>query len=259
MREIEIATHVPKRFRYPFFAKLCWYAAEKYLRDLKAKEDFPPRVLESIEALADFLVHESRTMEKGSEQGKREAKDAVPGDRVKDAPALARELRWRVRLAEGCPSDEDVSSRNMKKRKALATNGDTASTSANKRKRASEDHEDAETSVPSLFKNFQPKGWDVVRDSAGEEEEATMRVKRIDDGSDGWKDVWSQEVVESSEDGEEARMKRRRNVLVKVRRTAKGLERHRVERVVEEWSWEEGTASEAEAMEVEMNGHTGAG
>ena len=51
VREIEIATHVPKRFRYPHFTKLCWYAAEKYLRDLKAREEFQPRVLESIEAL----------------------------------------------------------------------------------------------------------------------------------------------------------------------------------------------------------------
>ena len=73
--------------------RLCWYAAEKYLRDLKGKEEFPPRVLEGIEALADFLVSEARTMERGSDSAKRQAKEDVPGDRIKDAPALARELR----------------------------------------------------------------------------------------------------------------------------------------------------------------------
>ena len=55
--------------------RLCWYAAEKYLRDLKAKEEFSPRVLEGVEALADFLVADSRTMERGNEQAKKAAKE----------------------------------------------------------------------------------------------------------------------------------------------------------------------------------------
>src|ERR1700730_14607994 len=78
------------------FDRLCWYVGEKYLRDRRAKEDFPSRILESIEVLADFLVSEVRTMERGLESVRRDVRDQVPNDKVKDAPAVARELRWRV-------------------------------------------------------------------------------------------------------------------------------------------------------------------
>ncbi|KAH8108208.1 jumonji protein [Cristinia sonorae] len=239
VREIEISTHVPKRFRYPHFTKLCWYAAEKYLRDLKAKEEFPPRVLESVEALADFLVNEGRMMEKGSDQAKKEAKEQVPGDRIKDAPALARELRWRVRLAEGYGSDEDSASRNLKKRKAPATNGDAGwlPGGPSKRKRVSDEHEEA---VASVYRNFKPKTWDLVREKEGEEEERTAVKRRVDGDDDRWKEVWGAEVVDGDDEGENVRVKSRRDVLVKVRRTGKGLERHRVERIVEEWEWQSG-------------------
>ena len=87
------------------FRRLCWYVGEKYLRDLRSREDFTPRVLESIEALSEFLVSEARAMERSPESVKRDIRDQVPGDKVKDAPALARELRWRVRLAEGYTRD----------------------------------------------------------------------------------------------------------------------------------------------------------
>ena len=46
-------------------------------------------------------------MERGNDHAKREAREQVPNDRVKDAPALARELRWRVRLARGESSDDE--------------------------------------------------------------------------------------------------------------------------------------------------------
>ncbi|KAG9089737.1 JmjC domain-containing histone demethylation protein 1, partial [Ceratobasidium sp. 392] len=102
VRDIEIATRVPKKFRFPFFTKICWYAADKYVRDLKAKEEFSPRVLEGLTALASFLVGEARSIERGT--GK-EAREHVPGDRIKEPGALARELRWRVRNARGVDSD----------------------------------------------------------------------------------------------------------------------------------------------------------
>ena len=101
--------------------RLCWYAGEKYLRDLKAKEEFPPRVLDSVEVLAEFLVSEARTMERGTDQTKKEAKDQVPGDRIKDAGAMARELRWRVRLAGGYESDDDSRLRRKPKASSVDT------------------------------------------------------------------------------------------------------------------------------------------
>ena len=47
------------------------------------------------------------------------------------------------------------------------------------------------------------------------------------------------------EGGIEGRVIRRRNVIVKVRQTEKGIERQKVERVFEEWTWpdEAGVAS----------------
>ncbi|TCD67652.1 JmjC domain-containing histone demethylation protein 1 [Steccherinum ochraceum] len=249
VREIEINTHVPKRFRYPHFTKLCWYAAEKYLRDLKAKEEFSPRVLESVEALADFLVSESRTMEKGADPAKRESREQVPGDKIKDGPALARELRWRVRLAEGYASDEDSHTRSLKKRKGLSSNGDAASTSGagSKRKRISEEHDDSRT---AMFRNFQPKGWDVIEDKAGQKEEKTIRKRKVDDSGEDWKHAWSQETVDADDEAEEeATVTSTRSVLIKVRRSGKGIERHRVERVLEDWTW---PATSGDSTDVKM-------
>ncbi|KAI0371831.1 Clavaminate synthase-like protein [Pilatotrama ljubarskyi] len=232
VREIEIATHVPKRFRFPFFVKLCWYAGEKYLRDLKAREEFPPRVLESVEALADFLVAEARTMERGTDPAKRQAKEEVPGDRIKDAPALARELRWRVRHAAGYSSDDE----NRSHRKAKSVNGEAAANGmGNKRKRVA--MESSEDSV-ELFRNFKRPAWDHVEEGPTERESKTLKVRRPDTKGSDWVREWvSGRGDAEAEDGEAARVERKRDVIVKVRRTAKGLERQRVERVLEEWAW----------------------
>ncbi|KAI0362800.1 Clavaminate synthase-like protein [Trametes cingulata] len=232
VREIEIATHVPKRFRFPFFVKLCWYAGEKYLRDLKAREEFPPRVLESVEALADFLVAEARTMERGTDTAKRQAKEEVPGDRIKDAPALARELRWRVRHAAGYSSDDDSRSH----RKAKAINGEAATNGVgNKRKRIA--MESSEDSI-ELFRNFKRPSWDHIEERPTERESTTLKVRRPDTNGTNWVQAWVSGMGDAEvSDGEEAHVERKRDVIVKVRRTAKGLERQKVERVLEEWAW----------------------
>ncbi|KAI0637306.1 hypothetical protein C8Q77DRAFT_1155150 [Trametes polyzona] len=237
VREIELATHVPKKFRFPFFVKLCWYAGEKYLRDLKAKEEFPPRVLESVEALADFLVSEARTMERGAEPAKRQAKEEVPGDRIKDAPALARELRWRVRLAAGYSSDDE--GRSHRKAKSAA-NGDAANGVGNKRKRiATEGSEDS----MELFRNFKRPSWDRVEELPTERVSKVAKARRPDTKSRDWAQAWvSGDGGMDVDDGAEARVDVKRDVIVKVRKTTKGLERQRVERVLEEWTWD-GTSS----------------
>ncbi|KAI0798128.1 JmjC domain-containing histone demethylation protein 1 [Abortiporus biennis] len=225
VREIEVATHVPKKFRFPYFVKLCWYVGEKYLRDLKAKEEFSSRVLESVEALADFLVDQVRKMEKGTEATKREAKEQIPHDKVKDAAAVARELRWRVRQAAGYASDDEGPSRRRGKA-AESVNG-----TGNKRKREEVGY--SEESTP-LFLNYRPQPWDKVTRKE-EAETSTEKVKRID-GCENWEDAWSECKEEEGED--EATVVRQRTVVVKVRRTEKGLERHKIERVVETWAWE---------------------
>jgi len=59
-------------------------------------------------ALTEFLVSEARILEHGGEQGKKEVKDQIPSERVKDAPAMVRELRWRLRSAAGYSSDDEL-------------------------------------------------------------------------------------------------------------------------------------------------------
>ena len=150
--------------------------------DLKAKEEFPPRVLEGIEALAEFLVAETRTMERGTEAARRQAKEEIPGDRVKDAPALARELRWRVRHAAGYASDDE--GRGQKRSRGSSANGDSVVNGAShKRKRAAADS--GEDGV-ELFRNFKPPGWDRVEEQPTETEHVSVRGRRPDSGSDTW-------------------------------------------------------------------------
>jgi len=49
-----------------------------------------------------------RTIEKGTEAAKREAKEQVPFDKIKDPASMARELRWRVRAAAGVDSGVEL-------------------------------------------------------------------------------------------------------------------------------------------------------
>lgn len=213
--------------------RLCWYAADKYLRDLKAKEEFSPRVLEGIEELASFLVSEVRAVEKGTEQAKKEAKDQIPAERVKDAPALARELRWRVRLAAGCSSDDE----GLVRKEVKPLNGHIVNGFGNKRKRGDLDASDGDA---MRFRNFKPKTWDSVADVTSESDKRLVKVSRPN--GDQWTEQWTNWTEDPLGDGDdEAGVDRRRDVIVKVRKTGKGIERQRVERVVEEWSWNEGS------------------
>ncbi|CUA72263.1 PHD finger and JmjC domain protein, putative [Rhizoctonia solani] len=164
IRDIEINTRVPKKFRFPFFTKMCWYAADKYVRDLKAKEDLSLRVLEGLASLATFLVSEARAIERGGAKDKdKEAKDQVPGDRVREPGSLARELRWRVRNARGLDSDGEGSGSPVPP--VPSTNGVG---SGAKRKRTEEPVvvpkiEEEKPESPVVFRNFVPRKWNEVR------------------------------------------------------------------------------------------------
>ena len=186
-------------------------------------------MLESIEVLSDFLVSEVRAMERGPESLRRDVRDQVPNDKVKDAPAVARELRWRVRLAQGYTSDEDQSGRFRAREPITKEVG-------RKRKR------DPDFSGgDSRFRNFQPKIWEAL----AEEQEEGVRHLTVqptqDIGSlvEGWTN-WKEEPITSQMvNGDKVEVGRRRQVIVKTRRTVHGFERQRVERVVETWNWDD--------------------
>ncbi|KAG6865888.1 hypothetical protein C0991_010969 [Blastosporella zonata] len=218
VRKIEIATQVPKKFRFPMFSKLCWYVGDKVLRDLKSPSgvSFSDRVHESMSKLADFLVSEVRILESGNEAAKKEVKDQIPADRVKDAAATARELRWRLRLAAGNASEDESSK---------------AKTNGSKRKRTTSMSPALEESS-EMFRNFRPKGWDKVVETSTEAETKAEKGRRPE-GED-WTELWTT-TDGGGEDVGEVRVQRHSSI--KVRRTATGIERHRIERVVEQWKW----------------------
>jgi len=179
----------------------------------------PARVLESMSALAEFLVSEARTLEGGSEKARKEVRDQIPSDRIKDAPAMARELRWRLRLAAGYPSD-DEGSQGVRK--------------MNKRKRGSSSVGSQDRFTP--FKHFKPKAWDSVTELKAMEETKPERRRRPEDG-ENWVEQWTEERMGGADGSEDAEVRRRRDVVVKVRKTAKGVEKQQIERIVEEWTW----------------------
>ncbi|KAJ7490053.1 jumonji superfamily protein [Mycena galericulata] len=224
IRKIEIATQVPKKFRFPLFSKLCWYVADKYLRDMKtpAGASYPPRVLTSLLALAEFLVAEVRILERGSDQAKKEVREQIPADRVKDPAIVARELRWRVRLAAGNASDDEGSS-------AIKTNG-----LGIKRKRTAEEEE------RPRFKNFKPRRWDNVVENSEEGEARVVKASKPSEDDDAWKERWVNWTSAAVEpEATEVQVKSRTETIVRIRRTGEGLERQRVERIVESWEWQQ--------------------
>ena len=177
-------------------------------------------------------------MERGPDSLKRDVRDQVPIDKVKDAPAVARELRWRVQLAQGYTSDEDQSGR-FRAREPMAKEV------GRKRKK------DAEFSQGgSKFRNFQPKIWEAL---AEEQEEGVRHLtvqptQDISSLAEGWTD-WKEEPIRSQVvNGDNVEVGRRRQVIIKTRRTVHGFERQRVERVVETWNWDDVGDASAKAQ-----------
>ncbi|KAI0273867.1 jumonji protein [Gloeopeniophorella convolvens] len=251
VRNIEIATRVPKKFRFPLFTRLCWYVGERWLRELRAKEETSPRVLESIEALAEFLVSEARIMERGSAAARRESHDQVPGDKVKDGPALARELRWRVRIAEGYNSDGD--------RSRQGRDGEEQPTKDAPRKRKlTTELLQTPSQTESGFRNFQPKVWETFEEKLedGVRHLTVQRPEGVSSWPDGWIDWDEEPEFVPSENGKRVEVGRQRQVTVKMRRTLRGFERQRVERVVERWNWcnEEADISSAKLESIPSEG-----
>lgn len=166
-------------------------------------------------------------MERGPDMPKKEAKDNVPSDRVKDAPALARELRWRLRLARYGTSDGDVTSPDVHQKR--------------RRRDARAENDDKQ---PKL-KGIEPKTWDVSQ--VTKKEEQFVALGRSPPGQESnWADRWLTEENETNRrqgmDVEDKpwgpNVTKKREDIVRVRRTMFGLERQRLHREIETWEWQ---------------------
>ena len=192
-------------------------------------------------------------MERGSEAAKRDVKEQVPSDRIKDAPALARELRWRVRLAAGTTSDDEEHGRPFKK---ALTNGSANVHGGVKRKRSPMEMHGTETGTTLgrvQFRNFQPKVWDVAEDLPKEEE--TQTVQAVYPEEVGWQQRWTKwdDGALVGDAGRQALVGRKREITIRARKIDGGLERQRIERMFERWEWSGvSDADAAENGDVEM-------
>jgi hypothetical protein len=95
-------------------SRLCWYVAEYWVKQLRERTAYRPsasgqahsgedpipiRVLEGLNALAEFLVGESSTLENPLTDAKKRKSiyDRIPKEVVTNASTLARDLQWRAR------------------------------------------------------------------------------------------------------------------------------------------------------------------
>lgn len=154
---------------------------------------------------------------------------------------MARELRWRANLASGHGSDDEDARPKQRANGNGNGNGTGTGVNGHKRKRAvseSPSHDER----PLRFKNFKPRQWDSVKEEKGQDEKRVVHSRRPDTSvkTEEWKGAWEEwaEEVKDAEGEAAAEVSSRRDVVVKLRRTEKGLQRERSERVVEEWVWQ---------------------
>jgi F-box/leucine-rich repeat protein 10/11 len=104
------------------------------------------------------------------------------------------------------------------------------------------------------FRNFQPQGWDVVNELPRESDERVVNI-RPPKISDMWEREWTEwnKKFEGQEYEEQANVETTRDVMIKVRKTENGVERQRIERVMEKWVWKaESSKPEGNSQDVEM-------
>lgn len=112
LEEMEKATHVPRKFRFPHLVRLAWYVAYGWhTRHTQAPDMvLAPRVREGIAQLCKRLDVEVAWLAQPASTSKaaKAAHDAVPRDVVHDAPALVASLRaWVATMsAPALPSNK---------------------------------------------------------------------------------------------------------------------------------------------------------
>ncbi|GAA5971134.1 hypothetical protein JCM3765_004702 [Sporobolomyces pararoseus] len=143
--EIELATKVPKKFRYPHFVKLLWLVGIHYNYHLSRMTLPPtpeaplppslsPRVLEGLLALSSFLINQTTRFLKSptvSAERRRIARENVPWNKVADPVGLSRELRKNTFRAMGKEFDSECFKPHGVEEEdgattAVATNGTTS-------------------------------------------------------------------------------------------------------------------------------------
>lgn len=97
LEEMEIATRVPRKFRFPHLIRLAWYVAKGWDTRLHT-EHVAPRIRQGVAQLVKRLERELDTMHECDAEGQltakaKRARDAVPHDRVPDPEILLQALR----------------------------------------------------------------------------------------------------------------------------------------------------------------------
>lgn len=119
---LEIATRVPRKFRFPHLIRLAWYVADGWHRRLAAQPPptLEPRVANGIAQLCkrlDSEVHKLATLDVASKVYQA-AHEAVPRDAVQDPAALVRQLRAQLARSERPAKRPRLSSANADQRPA---------------------------------------------------------------------------------------------------------------------------------------------
>ncbi|SCV70100.1 BQ2448_1494 [Microbotryum intermedium] len=118
---IELATKVPKKFRFPHFVTLLWHVANHYttrltkaLASSTSMRTWPAelrsrRVLLGLKQTSEFLIEQTTRWAKGTNELNRERRRVaihnVPSTYIKNANELSREFRQVVLRALGEPMD----------------------------------------------------------------------------------------------------------------------------------------------------------
>lgn len=185
----------------------------------------------------------------------KEAKEQVPGEKVRDAPALARELRWRVNLALNDESGDEREQNGVDSSAGggLAPVKSLKNGGGMKRKLSEtpEGDEGVSSGLSARFRNFRPKMWDAQESTSKEETLHPDSSRRPPEG-DGteWTKYWIQEgrdvktedgdsmAVDGDGESSKAKVRRTDTSLTRVRKTPVGLERQQITRRVEFWEWD---------------------
>ncbi|GFZ52058.1 JmjC domain-containing histone demethylation protein 1 [Saitozyma sp. JCM 24511] len=185
LRQIEIDTKVPQRFRFPLFDKLCWYVADKHCAELRALRSYRPRstkiaakppaevILRGLIDLAKFLQSQVNIMEDEEAEEKRRKLvfDRIPAETVRDPAGLARELLWRASRELHLPEGEVHEVRESQPVNGVKGKGKAAALrrdiKLDKRK----------VSPYSRKTDFDPPSWDQ-RDHPVERTSTTVEMRR---------------------------------------------------------------------------------
>ncbi|KAI9284588.1 hypothetical protein BC943DRAFT_56026 [Umbelopsis sp. AD052] len=99
--ELEDRTSVPQKFRFPYFLRMNWYAAEKYGRLLQEHPEQVSTVeLRGLKRLADYLLSETEYLDSkmGTPDKRRQVRQDIPST-ISDPVGLVKQLSSNVEAA----------------------------------------------------------------------------------------------------------------------------------------------------------------